>query len=71
MSRTPATCVLAAALVGTLAFAPPATQAQDKPPATAGATASSKTLTLDPTEIQKPWTGDLDGMIQRRLIRVL
>jgi membrane-bound lytic murein transglycosylase MltF len=29
------------------------------------------TLTIDPTEIQKPWTGDLDGMIQRRLIRVL
>ena len=71
MSLTPATCVLAAALVGTLAFAPPATQAQDKPPATAGATTSGKTLTLDPTEIQKPWTGDLDGMIQRRLIRVL
>ena len=71
MSPTPATYVLAAALAGTLAFAPTATHAQDKPPAKAGATTSSKTLTLDPTEIQKPWTGDLDGMIQRRLIRVL
>ncbi len=44
--------------------------AQDKPPAKGGAT-PAKTLTLDPTAIQKPWTGDLDGMIQRRLIRVL
>ena len=34
-------------------------------------TATHKTLTLDPAEIQKPWTGDLDGMIQRQLIRVL
>jgi membrane-bound lytic murein transglycosylase MltF len=28
-------------------------------------------LAIDPKEIQKPWTGDLDGMIQRRIIRVL
>ena len=28
-------------------------------------------LTLDPREIQKPWTGDLDGMLKRRVIRVL
>jgi hypothetical protein len=56
--------------VGTPACAPTCTQAQDKPPAKAGAT-PGKTLTLDPTAIQKPWTGDLDGMIQRRLIRVL
>jgi len=70
MSLTPARHLLAAALVGTLAFAPTGTHAQDKPPAKGGAT-PSKTLTLDPTQIQKPWTGDLDGMIQRRLIRVL
>ena len=30
-----------------------------------------KTLTIDPAEIQKPWTGGLDGMIKRRVIRVL
>src|SRR5271169_1475693 len=31
----------------------------------------SRKLTIDPKEIQKPWTGDLDGMVQRRIIRVL
>jgi membrane-bound lytic murein transglycosylase MltF len=62
--------LLAAALVGTLAFAPTGTYAQGKPPAK-DAAAPTKTLTLDPTQIQKPWNGDLDGMIQRRLIRVL
>jgi len=70
MSLTPARYVLAAALVGMLAYAPTGTHAQDKPPAK-GAAKTTKTLTLDPKEIQKPWTGDLDGMIQRRLIRVL
>jgi membrane-bound lytic murein transglycosylase MltF len=29
------------------------------------------TLTVDPAQMQKPWTGDLDGMIQRGVIRVL
>jgi hypothetical protein len=28
-------------------------------------------LTIDPRGIQKSWTGDLDGMLQRRVIRVL
>jgi membrane-bound lytic murein transglycosylase MltF len=28
-------------------------------------------LTISPQEVMKPWTGDLDGMIERRLIRVL
>ncbi len=28
-------------------------------------------LTISPEEAMKPWTGDLDGMIERRLIRVL
>jgi membrane-bound lytic murein transglycosylase MltF len=28
-------------------------------------------LTISPEEAMKPWTGDLDGMIKRRLIRVL
>ncbi len=44
--------------------------AQDKPPAKGGAT-PAKTLTIDPAEIQKPWTGDLDAMITRHTIRVL
>jgi membrane-bound lytic murein transglycosylase MltF len=33
--------------------------------------ATGATLTIDPAEMQKPWTGDLDGMIERRIIRVL
>lgn len=33
--------------------------------------AARATVILDPTEVQKPWTGDLDGMIRRHLIRVL
>ena len=33
--------------------------------------ATGATLTIDPAELQKPWTGDLDGMIERRIIRVL
>ena len=33
--------------------------------------AAGGTLTIDPAEMQKPWTGDLDGMIERRVIRVL
>jgi membrane-bound lytic murein transglycosylase MltF len=33
--------------------------------------AARKALTIDTAEIQKPWSGDLDGMIKRRVIRVL
>jgi membrane-bound lytic murein transglycosylase MltF len=29
------------------------------------------TLTLDPAYLQKPWRGDLDGMVERRVVRVL
>jgi len=32
---------------------------------------SGKQLTLDPALVQKPWNGDLDGMVERRLIRIL
>ncbi len=70
MNITHARPLLLAAFVGTLACVPTGTQAQDKPPAKAGAT-PAKTLTIDPTEIQKPWTGDLDAMIKRHTIRVL
>jgi membrane-bound lytic murein transglycosylase MltF len=31
----------------------------------------SSKLAVDPKEVQKTWTGDLDGMLQRRVIRVL
>ena len=33
--------------------------------------AADETLTIDLAKVQKPWTGDLDGMIERRSIRVL
>jgi membrane-bound lytic murein transglycosylase MltF len=33
--------------------------------------AAGGALTIDPMEMQKSWTGDLDGMIERRIIRVL
>ena len=32
---------------------------------------AGETLTIDLAAMQKPWTGDLDGMIERRVIRVL
>ncbi|MDH4556719.1 lytic transglycosylase F [Pseudomonas sp. BN417] len=34
-------------------------------------TPQAETLTVDPAEIQKPWTGDLEEMKERRIIRVL
>jgi membrane-bound lytic murein transglycosylase MltF len=45
-------------------------QAPAKPPAKAPAKEKSE-LTLSPGAQAKPWTGDLDGMIKRRVIRVL
>jgi membrane-bound lytic murein transglycosylase MltF len=53
-----------------LAIATTGAHAQDKPPGKGGAR-TTKALTIDPREMQKPWSGDLDGMIQRRFIRVL
>ena len=48
-------------------------QAPAKPPAQAPAKdpAASSELKLSPGTAAKPWTGDLDGMIKRRVIRVL
>jgi membrane-bound lytic murein transglycosylase MltF len=48
-------------LFGDSAFA----QQQAPPKAAGGA------LTIDLAAMQKPWTGDLDGMVERRVIRVL
>src|SRR3982750_235645 len=33
--------------------------------------AAGGALTIDLVKVQKPWIGDLDGMIERRVIRVL
>jgi membrane-bound lytic murein transglycosylase MltF len=41
--------------------------AQEPPPQKT----SRETLTIDLAQMTKPWTGDLDGMIKRRVIRVL
>ena len=35
------------------------------------AKAPREDLTIDPATIMQPWTGDLDGMVERRLVRVL
>jgi membrane-bound lytic murein transglycosylase MltF len=47
-------------------FGDPARAQKPAPQKSAGGT-----LTIDLAEMQKPWTGDLDGMIERRVIRVL
>ena len=48
-------------------------RAADRGPGAAklSASATREQLAIDPTTMQKPWTGDLDGMIERRIIRVL
>ncbi len=51
---------------------PQATPAAPAPAQTAAPEeAADETLTIDLAKVQKPWTGDLDGMIERRIIRVL
>jgi membrane-bound lytic murein transglycosylase MltF len=49
-----------------LLFGGPVFGQQQAPPKAAGGI-----LTIDLAAMQKPWTGDLDGMIERRVIRVL
>jgi membrane-bound lytic murein transglycosylase MltF len=46
-----------AVMIGTNSFAQPAP--------------NRASLTLDPAAVERPWTGDLDGMLKRRYIRVL
>ena len=51
---------------------PQATPAAPAPAQTAAPEeAADETLTIDLANVQKPWTGDLEGMIERRSIRVL
>jgi membrane-bound lytic murein transglycosylase MltF len=45
--------------------------AQPQAPQKAPQPAAGGTLTIDLTAMQKPWTGDLDGMVERQVIRVL
>ena len=39
--------------------------------ATTGELCAKATLAIDPEDVRKPWTGDLDGMIERQTVRVL
>ena len=56
-----------ASLASVLLQAAGATWAQ----APSTAKAPREDLTIDPATIMQPWTGDLDGMVERRLVRVL
>lgn len=61
-------CLVAiAALVCTL-YVAPVSAADAKQSST---NPQSSKLVIDPKDIEKPWTGDLDGMVQRRVIRIL
>ncbi|MCM2319511.1 MAG: transporter substrate-binding domain-containing protein [Pseudomonas sp.] len=59
-----AAAALVCALFASLSYA--ATEAEPSTP-----TPPREQLTISPEEIMQPWTGDLDGMIERRVIRVL
>jgi membrane-bound lytic murein transglycosylase MltF len=60
--------IVAAAALACALFASPIYAAAEAKPSTP--TPKREKLTISP-ELMKPWTGDLDGMIERRLIRVL
>jgi membrane-bound lytic murein transglycosylase MltF len=60
--------VAGAALACTLLAGPNYAAAEAKP---SPGTPQREKLTISPQEAMKPWTGDFDGMIERRLIRVL
>jgi len=65
--RTRLALLAGAALACALAGPAYASAETDPPPETP----QREQLTIAPEEVMKPWTGDLDGMIARRVIRVL
>jgi membrane-bound lytic murein transglycosylase MltF len=65
--RTRLALLAGAALACALAGPAYAAAETDPPPETP----QREQLTIAPEEVMKPWTGDLDGMIARRVIRVL
>jgi membrane-bound lytic murein transglycosylase MltF len=67
-TRSGLAIIASAALACTL-FAGPIDAATEAKPSTPPP--KREQLTISPQEVMKPWTGDLDGMIERRLIRVL
>jgi membrane-bound lytic murein transglycosylase MltF len=60
--------VAGVALACTLFAGPSYAAAEAKP---SPGTPQREKLTISPEEAMKPWTGDLDGMIERRVIRIL
>ena len=60
--------VAGAALAYTLFLSPIHAAAEAKP---SPATPQRERLTITSEDVMTPWTGDLDGMIARRVIRVL
>jgi membrane-bound lytic murein transglycosylase MltF len=61
--------IIASAALACTLFAGPIHAATEAKPSTP--TPKREQLTISPQEVMKPWSGDLDGMIERRLIRVL
>ena len=61
--------ILAGAALACTLFAGPIYAAAEAKPSPQ--TPQREQLTITPEEVMKPWTGDLDGMIERRIIRVL
>jgi membrane-bound lytic murein transglycosylase MltF len=68
-STRPRLAIVAAAGFTCALFASPLRAAEEARPS--GQTPEREELTISPEEIMKPWTGDLDGMIERQIIRVL
>src|SRR5215467_13176414 len=65
--RNPIPRLVPVALIWLLVLATPATSAQ-----VGMATQTPReTVTIDPATVLQLWTGDLDQMLQRRIIRVL
>jgi hypothetical protein len=62
------TIITVAAVAFALLAGPIHAEAEGKPPSK---TQKRAQLTIAPEEAMKPWTGDLDGMIERGVIRVL
>ena len=65
----PRLAIAAAAALACALFASPLYAATEAEPSTP--TPQREQLTISPEEMMQPWTGDLDGMIERRVIRVL
>jgi membrane-bound lytic murein transglycosylase MltF len=57
-----------AALLGTLSAGPIFAASEAKP---SSPSPQREQLNISPEEMMKPWTGDLDGMVERGVIRVL